>query len=270
MILALAFPLARMKLSNTEIQNFLNDYYVNKLTVKICSQKYNIGKSTALKILKKFGTGGRKRDEYDNNKYACNESFFEKIDSHEKAYWFGFICADGNIYNQKLQIALNKKDENHLLKFCKQINYNGPIYNDRTLKRLMICRKKLVQDLKKLGIQENKTFLIDQEIFGQVPNQYIRSAILGYIDGDGSFSIKNNGVNFTLVGNYSFLNFIVSFLRENGISLNEPKKDKRTRQTYYINKYLSKDNCCKMVDILYSEGSSDYLERKRNKLIYEK
>lgn len=46
MILALAFPLARMKLSNTEIQNFLNDYYVNKLTVKICSQKYNIWSST--------------------------------------------------------------------------------------------------------------------------------------------------------------------------------------------------------------------------------
>ena len=57
-----------------------------------------------VKILKKFGTGGRKREEYDNNKYFCNESFFETIDSHEKAYWFGFICADGNIYNQKLQM----------------------------------------------------------------------------------------------------------------------------------------------------------------------
>jgi hypothetical protein len=259
-----------MKLSDLDIQNFLNDYYVNKLTVKICCKKYNIGKSTALKILKEFGNGGRKRDEYNNNKYSCNESFFEMIDSHEKAYWFGFICADGNIYNQKLQIGLHQKDESHLLKFCKRINYNGPIYNDGTSKKLIVCRKQLVQDLKNLGLQENKTLLINQEIFHQIPNKYVRSAILGYIDGDGSFSKKGSGINFSLLGNYLFLNFVVSFLKERGISLTEPKKDKRTKQTYYINKYLSKENRCKMAEILYSNGSSDFLERKRNKLIYEK
>lgn len=259
-----------MKLSNTEIQNFLNDYYVNKLTVKICSQKYNIGKSTALKILKKFGTGGRKREEYDNNKYFCNESFFETIDSHEKAYWFGFICADGNIYNQKLQISLHQKDESHLLKFCESISYNGPIYNDGTNKKLIVCRKNLVQGLKNLGLVENKTFLIDEKIFDKIPTEYIKSAVLGYIDGDGSFSISKYGVSFSLVGNFYFLKFINSFFYERGVFITEPKKDKRTKKTYYINKWFSKKNCCKMIEILYSNGSRDFLERKRAKLNYEK
>lgn len=259
-----------MKLSNSKIQEMLHDYYINKFTVKICRSKYGVGKSTVLKILKLYGSGGRKRDDYGNNKYSCDESYFDAINSHEKAYWFGFICADGNIYNKKLQICLNQKDEQHLFKFCKQINYTGPIYNDGTNKRLMVCRKNLVQGLKNLGLVENKTFLIDEKIFNKIPAEYIKSAVLGYIDGDGSFSISKYGVSFNLVGNFHFLKFINSFFHERGVFITEPKKDKRTKQTYYINKWFSKKNCCKMIEILYSNGSQDFLERKKEKLNHEK
>lgn len=43
--------------------------------------------------------------------YKINENYFEKIDSENKAYWIGFISADGNVYKNKLSIELNNKDD---------------------------------------------------------------------------------------------------------------------------------------------------------------
>ena len=44
--------------------------------------------------------------------YIYNRDFFEKIDSEEKAYWAGFIAADGNVRKDfhKMRIELNIKD----------------------------------------------------------------------------------------------------------------------------------------------------------------
>jgi hypothetical protein len=257
-------------LNNEEILMMLSDYYDNKKTIKECMLKYKVGKSTVIKYLHQKGSGGRKRKDYGNNKYECNEYFFENIDNHEKAYWFGFIAADGNIYNNKLQICLDSKDEDHLVNFCKRIGYNGIIYTDRTCKRLMICRKKIVDDLKLLGIKENKTHLIDDNIFNKIPQEYIRSAILGYIDGDGSFSVKKTGVTFSIVGNLSFLYFLKDFFIKNEIELPDPKKDKRTKSTFYCSRFLKKDLIELLVKCLYDNGSQDFLARKRDKLNYEK
>ena len=59
----------------------------------------------------------------NSRKYFHNENYFEKIDTEEKAYWLGFIYADGYIESkrknssQKFGITLNAKDINHLEKF---------------------------------------------------------------------------------------------------------------------------------------------------------
>ena len=252
-----------------KIPEILKDYYINKLLIKDIKIKYSIGKSTVIKILKEFGSGGRTRIEYENNKYLCDESFFEKINSHEKAYWFGFIAADGNIYNGKLQISLNKKDGTHLNKFCKRINYNGPIYDDRNQKRLMICRKKITEDLKSLGLIENKTLKINNEIFNLIPKEFLSSALHGYFDGDGCFSItQKKYLTFSLLGNLEFLQFFKNFLKENNIECSEIKKDKRTKQTYFIYTRITKDKAEKFKAIFYNNNfsSKDFLDRKKQKL----
>ena len=55
-------------------------------------------------------------------KYALNEAFFEIIDSEEKAYWLGFIAADGCVYRRTLSINLNIKDKAHLEKLIAILN----------------------------------------------------------------------------------------------------------------------------------------------------
>ena len=52
-----------------------------------------------------------------------NRHIFDKINSQEKAYWLGFILADGylNVDKHMLRIKLGDKDKHHLEKFIQFI-----------------------------------------------------------------------------------------------------------------------------------------------------
>ena len=55
-------------------------------------------------------------------KHIYNTSAFKSIDTEEKAYWLGFLYADGDIsvMNQlKLRVSLKAGDKDHLLKLKK-------------------------------------------------------------------------------------------------------------------------------------------------------
>lgn len=60
-------------------------------------------------------------------KYTFNEDFFNSIDTEEKAYWLGFIVADGCVHkdknnNYRLSIGLHDKDITHLHKFIVSLS----------------------------------------------------------------------------------------------------------------------------------------------------
>ena len=56
-------------------------------------------------------------------KYFFNEDFFEIIDNENKAYWLGFIYADGYVSAKSLVIELHKDDESHIVKFLEDIGH---------------------------------------------------------------------------------------------------------------------------------------------------
>lgn len=62
-----------------------------------------------------------------NKKYFANYDFFEKIDNEIKAYWLGFIMADGYNSNYELVIRLHGSESHHLQIFLKDIDGNQPI-----------------------------------------------------------------------------------------------------------------------------------------------
>lgn len=60
------------------------------------------------------------------SKYVYNKDYFEKINTSEKAYWLGFLYADGCITrfykgevlkSMSLEITLKDADCEHLIKF---------------------------------------------------------------------------------------------------------------------------------------------------------
>jgi hypothetical protein len=252
-----------------DIPIVLDLYYNQRKPISYVMKAVCMGKSTVIRILKQYGTGGRSAIEASSDKYNCDESFFSKIDTPEKAYWFGFIAADGNLHNKKLQICLSKKDEGHLLKFCKRIGYDGPLCKDKTNLRLTIARIKIFNDLKKLGLEENKTFKINGRIFNRIPREFLADAILGYFDGDGCFSRIKGGkfLSFSIVGNRSFLLFFRRFFLSFGLPLSAPRRDKRTKQTFCVCLFINRDRAIKLFDVLYAEGrTKDFLSRKKERL----
>ena len=57
----------------------------------------------------------------DNHLYKANYRTFKIIDSAEKAYWLGFIAADGCVYvrekNATVWLQIKAEDRKHLEKF---------------------------------------------------------------------------------------------------------------------------------------------------------
>jgi len=254
------------------VPEILDKYYKKKLTIKTISSQVGLSKVTLKGVLKKYGVGGRTRSEM-NIKYSCDIDYFTNIDTPEKAYWFGFIAADGNLCEGKVTISLHKKDFSLLKKFKKALKYKGNFYFNKKspMISIRIRRQKLYESLKKHGLMEAKTHKIDDSIFLKIPENLVLPAIHGYFDGDGCFSlVKNTGVSMSILGNESFLLYFRDFFVKNGLDFGAAliKKDKRTRFTYSFNKYLNKDNMVKIYNLFYnSENSSkDFLDRKRKKL----
>lgn len=59
-------------------------------------------------------------------KHFYNEDYFKVIDSEDKAYWLGFISADGSVSKDAyhIRISLSSIDIKHLEKFLICINAN--------------------------------------------------------------------------------------------------------------------------------------------------
>lgn len=210
-------------------------------------------------------------------------NFFKTIDTEEKAYWLGFIYADGYVTkgegNSELGIELSVVDIAHLEKFNKVFNnyYNVTAFkkrpNSHNAKGTEMCgiriySREVVNDLINSGVVENKT---KSTTFPIVEDDNLFFHFLrGYIDGDGSYSIKTkvstSGVKHkyprvSIVGNcYEVFEHIVARLKEFNITA----RIYEDRGSYKLQVSRSKD-CKLLMDLLYNKATI-FLERKHNKV----
>ena len=66
------------------------------------------------------------------NKYNTDRTFFNKIDTHDKAYLLGWIASDGHISKYEFSIKLSYKDKFMVEKLRDIINKNIPIKTSKT------------------------------------------------------------------------------------------------------------------------------------------
>lgn len=210
-------------------------------------------------------------------KYKVNEFFFNKIDSEEKAYILGFICADGHIETDRLCFGVATKDVDILYKIRRALNSNHPIKevkktnpykkaNNKTLlfSTLMIGSRELVKPLFKMGLTTNKTYILTGDIIKYIPKYLVRDFLRGYFDGDGNvfFGKKYSSgykYNINICGNEDFLlkTFQVYFPTTNSLY-----KDLYSKQCY-VWKISKRNKVIEFMKYLY-ENSSIFLSRKYN------
>ena len=66
------------------------------------------------------------------SKLSLNIDYFKEINSFEKAYWLGFICADGCIHKNGGKLTITVKDREICEKFKTSINSEHKI-SDRQI-----------------------------------------------------------------------------------------------------------------------------------------
>lgn len=166
--------------------------YLEGCSINQIHEEFGISKKSFSLYLKKQNI--EIRHGFTKTENDADENFFELIDTPEKAYWLGFIAADGCVVSKnnthRLIIELNKIDALHLVKFRDALQSNIEIKKraNRPTVVLAINRLKIASDLIRHGCVQNKTVdgFVDLEAIKGFESHYIR----GYFDGDG-FVEKN-------------------------------------------------------------------------------
>ena len=205
--------------------------------------------------------------------YKVNHNAFEMIDTQEKAYWLGFIYADGYISINRGQhvfgMALACKDSivlERLRDFLESDhpikNYTASGFSNSKYSRLNITSNKIVTDLMRHGVLEKKTnILMPPNIAKQLAPHFIR----GYVDGDGCITrhMRKNSIAyaFKVLGTEPILNFIKDFIEEN--TTIKIKKFYKRKESQIVSSLEVGGNLQieKILDLIY-KNSIIHLERK--------
>ena len=130
-----------------------NDYKDGHSTIKL-GKKYNCCWSSIHRILKSHNIKCRDRSR-QRQQYKINENFFDEIDSEEKAYFLGFLYADGGHVDTSISLTLQKNDEEILHKLNNLIQ-NKPIrtypLKNPKYSKLLISNRYMSEKLLTLGL----------------------------------------------------------------------------------------------------------------------
>jgi len=176
------------------------ELFRNGLKCKQISEKLSIDRRTVGKWLKENGF------KYSRvNKANINSNIFNNIDTNEKAYWLGFIFADGYVSKtSNFELSLSLKDIIHLKKFKEFLSFEGKIYIDDKVGRcrLQFQDNNIVKSLKDIGCINKKSLKLKYPI---INSQYNSHFIRGYFDGDGCICHPKNSISVQIIGTKDFL-----------------------------------------------------------------
>lgn len=168
-----------------EESNIITEMYKEGYTIESIRKRLRCRSERITDFIKEGNYEKRSRNTLKNyntlsqsRKYCVDESYFDNIDTPTKAYWLGFLFADGYIKlkygkngNTKggfIEVTLKHEDKYHLENFLYDIQSNHPIkdktviLNEKEYKacRLVIYSVKLVNSLIKLNCIPNKSLTL--------------------------------------------------------------------------------------------------------------
>lgn len=257
-------------LTEEEKENIINDYK-NNVSIRELAKKYNHSRSALSNWLVKVGAKTTAGNHY--RKYFHDFDFFENIDTEEKAYWLGFMFADGYIINHdnkrgedRFGLTLSEDSLDSLQKFKQSIKATNPIYKEELLvgqnRYTIVCTsQKTVNDLIDKGCVKQKSLILEPP--KKVPDFLMRHFLRGFFDGDGgvsSYTKPNGHKNFILT--YTSTEPMIKWIQEYfqmGQIRKEPRHEKTWSWQLGGNKQVLKFYHC-----LYDD-STIWMDRKYNK-----
>lgn len=142
-----------------------------------------------------------------------NETYFESIDTEDKAYFLGFIYADGSLIKGRNNVVLkiHTKDLHILESLIKCVDGKMNVYKSKTREicQVGLTSKKMRIDLEKIGLHSNKTFTIK---YPNIDIELERHFLRGYFDGDGCIRVRTDKRDGTELGDMRFVSGSIDML----------------------------------------------------------
>lgn len=260
-----------VRLTLEQEQEIVNLYLNSTPLIKL-QEKYNISYDRIKNIISRYTVDTISSAKRLNPNLI--ENYFESIDTPEKAYWLGLIISDGAITNQadkskfQLELTLKKEDEHILHLLENDLGVKNKVYNSAyKYKRFSLGSKKIIQDLEKLGITQNKSFTVQ---IPNIPEEYESALIRGIFDGDGGFTtyIRSNGkkcMELSFCGNIYVMEWVQKTLFKNlpKLRINKITNESSIKRI----RWSSIKDIILIRDFIYKNHNNHYLFRKYN-LIY--
>lgn len=213
-----------------------------------------------------------------HNELKFDNTVFDTIDTEEKAYWLGFMYADGYISNngKTVELSLKGDDRDHLEKFRVFLKNRNKVKigkskcNGKEFSRcrLTMTNKHFHNALVSKGCIPNKSLIItfpDISLFAS--EELIVHFIRGYVDGDGCISIFQGYSTISIIGTLEFLEGIKRCFPN--LFTNSYRKDKRRANSNTYSLQLEGKKAAEFGDMLY-KNATVYLQRKYDKFIKNK
>lgn len=219
-----------------------------------------------------------------NRRHSIDSSYFDNIDTQEKAYWLGFIWADGCISKtgprgsgpNRLRLAQKWSEKEHLEKFQKALKSDYEIKpvehdNGHTVAQLDINCRPLCEALQNLGydIKPKRCHI------PPIPRSLLPHFIRGYFDGDGALSIYTQTIKkwvvlkqeWSITGNIQFVSEVKDELTKSAnVTKDVALKYYKRSPTVATVRYGKRADISLLYDYLY-KNASVYLETKHNKFV---
>jgi hypothetical protein len=244
--------------------------YLSGLSSREVEEKLLVSKNGVKNALKRRAIKAHGHGEW--RRLNVKHDFFDVIDSETKAYWLGFLAADGNVCGNKIGLTVSEKDKKHLDLFKATLESGHKIalrkarecfdkYLGKPSYTLSIRSSHMVETLYRHGIQENKTLSLKWPT--TIPSRLLRHYVRGVLDGDGSIYINSRGqVNLSFTGLVSFL----SNLRDHlslfcGVSKPKPYSRAGLDNKFGLINWGGHKQIQRILDYLYTDATI-FLTRK--------
>lgn len=262
----------KRKYSDEIEKRIVEKYEQGISTVKI-AEELNDKPSTIASIVKRH-LGSLRSNKDNNRKYNYNKDYFKSIDTPDKAYWLGFIYADGFVQCKKdggkmFGIALSVKDLPHLESFKKCIEAEHPIhvykassgFSSNDYCRIQIFGEDIYNSLVEQGVVPNKTLILKPPTLSEdLKSHFIR----GYLDGDGCITMNKNQYAVKIVGTQEIIQYIIDYIEKQDIAkINHVYKRRPTDEVVSL-ELAGNYQVKKFLDQLYKD-STVRLDRKHER-----
>ena len=273
-------PFAAKNLPIEEKKRICELYNNGLSTVKI-GEMYGTRHKPIAKVLEEFNI--QRNQAKFVRKYSLDETYFDNIDTPNKAYVVGFLSADGcnNISKGTISMSLEACDKEILEQICIDMKNEHPLefidytnkhdfgYTYKDQYRMLIFSIHMCHQLEKIGVVPNKSLKL--KLSESIPKEYYSHYIRGIFDGDGSMGAKSldtykGSLSLSITSTYDVCIELQNILNEMGINSRIVEASNHNGITAVLN--IDKSNSIKkFLDWIYKDAEL-YLKRKYDLYLY--